>query len=578
MTSIELECLTTDGTYLYGFSQPDYSDYALGSVIALIRSNPNPNSATTITWTLLNAIDASDHVFLRGRLRCTIDDKGVFSVFCPKSRKTKFYYEPDSLGPKGLQFTPGSSNTRNDTRGSMSGIWTTFNLTEYDRPYAINAVFNYKDGTGINTLMHAVVNTTSSENIFLSTMNREQTSLDPNTSGDSYMSLGYANGNLYVFGRGWHTASRARINAMTIIPITSTSTYIPNNRTYTVLNATLAYSSCGSLVGFRNVNLGKDLVINCWAYFLYYDGTSIRELGSSDNTDMSEILSMVPIGTIASFEIFMISRSPNGVKINSMRLINDGTPRRNITRSSGTLITIPEKFALTPPPTPTLTNSGSSSDGVGGLGARAIIGILAALLIALGGLVAWVRRSKVSAQNAAVMATSQTKIRPHCQENEPTHGIKTYTATGPDGQHPATSVQGGPTPLAGQTSFAQQQQIYPAISPPSQPGNPLAYAQPPQPQPYQLPQHQFVFSTHPRPTVASVMDPDNPIMQQQPPPPPPPPQPPQPQHYYQVSQGWQPQPFVPPNQVPIPQEAPPLHLHQIPLTILCRHSHLDPSF
>ncbi|KAG0031913.1 hypothetical protein BGZ81_000343 [Podila clonocystis] len=211
------------------------------------------------------------------------------------------------------------------------------------------------------------------------------------------MSLGYANGNLYVFGRGWNTAL---INAMTIIPITSTSTYIPNNGTYTVLNATLAYSICDTLVGYRNVNLGKDLVISCWnlveklAYFLYYDGTSIRELGSSDNIKMVEVSSMVPVGTSASFEMFMFS--PKGVEINSMRLINDGTPRRNITKSSGTLISIPEKFAITPPPTPTPTISGGGSDGGGGLGAGAIIGILAALLIALGGLVAWIRRNENS--------------------------------------------------------------------------------------------------------------------------------------------------------------------------------------
>ncbi|KAG0009462.1 hypothetical protein BGZ81_003377, partial [Podila clonocystis] len=398
MTSLKLDCLATDGTYLFGYSQPDYPSHIIqSSVIALIRSNPNPNSANTITWTLLNAIDASDHVLIRGGLQCTIDDKGVFSVFGPTSHKTKNDYGRDSLGPKGLRFTPGSSNTKNDTQGSMSGIWTTFNMTGYEhrwQTYSTNAVFNYKDSTSTNTLMHAVINTTSFENIFLSTMNREQTLLDPNTSGDSYMSLGYANGNLYVFGRGWNAVSRSRINAMTIIPITSTSTYIPSSRTYTVVNATLTYSSCGdSLVGYQNANLGKDLVINCWnqaekqGYFFYYDGTSIRELGSSENTDIVEILSMVPVGTSASFEMFMIPNSVNG--INSMRLINDGTPRRNITRTSATLVTIPDKFTMTPPPRPTSTNSGSSSDSGGGLGSGAIIGILAALLIVVGGVVAW---------------------------------------------------------------------------------------------------------------------------------------------------------------------------------------------
>ncbi|KAG0090151.1 hypothetical protein BGZ92_003598, partial [Podila epicladia] len=84
MTTLRLECLTTDGTYLYGFSQPRYQGYTFkdSSIVALIRSNPNPTSAAALTWTLLNAIDASDHIFLKsGKQQCTIDDKGVFSVF-----------------------------------------------------------------------------------------------------------------------------------------------------------------------------------------------------------------------------------------------------------------------------------------------------------------------------------------------------------------------------------------------------------------------------------------------------------------------------------------------------------------
>ncbi|KAF9309461.1 hypothetical protein BG003_009718 [Podila horticola] len=557
MTSLKLECLTTDGTYLYGFSQPNYPGYSTrSSVIALIRSNPNPSSAATLTWTLLNAIDGSDHVYLKGGQQCTIDDKGVFSVFSPGCQKTKNYYGPDSLGPKGLQFTPGNSNPKNDTQGSMPGTWTTFNLTGYKhrwQTYATNAVFNVKDSTGVNTLMHAVINATYYENMFLSAMNPGKTvlaqdqqsfKLDPNTSGDGYMSLGYANGNLYVFGSGWHTVSQSQVNAMTIIPITSTTTFIPNNRIYTTLNATVTYSSCNSLVAYQNANLGKDLNLKeKQAYFFYYDGTSIRELGSSENTDIVEINTMVPLGTNTSFEIYMVPNSVTNV-INSMRLTNDGTPRRNITRTSATSITIPDRFTMVQPsPTPTKPGSSSNGGDGDGLGAGAIIGILAAVLVALGGLVVLVRRRKVSAQNAAVM-TAQTQIRPHYQEIRPTHEIKSFSATGPDGQHPATSIQGGPTTLAGQSSFAQQQQqqhIYPAYSQQQQ-AYPLAYSQPqPQPQPYQPPQQQFVFSAHPRPSVVSVMNPDNPILQQEPE------LQPQARHYSQVSQDWQPRPFVPPN-------------------------------
>ncbi|KFH67927.1 hypothetical protein MVEG_06658 [Podila verticillata NRRL 6337] len=212
-------------------------------VIALVRSNPNPAPAATLTWTHLGAIDGSDHFYLFGGQQCITDDKGVFSVFSPGSQKKQ--YGAESLDHKGLQFTPGS-NTKNDTMGMVTGTWTAFNLTGYKHrweTYSVNAVFNGKDSTG-NTLMHAVVNASMFENIYLSAMNHDRT--DPDTNGDRYMGLGYNNGNLYVFGRGWHSLTRVAVYALTGIPITSTSTTIPN-RIYTSVNATAAVQSCGGM-------------------------------------------------------------------------------------------------------------------------------------------------------------------------------------------------------------------------------------------------------------------------------------------------------------------------------------------
>jgi hypothetical protein len=181
-TSIGLDCLTTDGTYLYGFSQPVPTGYDSNShVIALIRSNANPTSAATVTWTLLNAIDAGDFLFLNGlngRPDCTIDDKGVFSILSLTSIKSQ--YSVDSAGPMGLQFTPGVNN-RNETQGVMPGTWTQFNLMGYKHRWEIrwsSTIFNVKENsTGANTLMHAVVDTTHYKDIYLSVMNYEKTAL-----------------------------------------------------------------------------------------------------------------------------------------------------------------------------------------------------------------------------------------------------------------------------------------------------------------------------------------------------------------------------------------------------------------
>ncbi|KAF9384468.1 hypothetical protein CPB97_005649 [Podila verticillata] len=308
--------------------------------------------------------------------------------------------------------------------GMVPGTWTAFNLMGYKHrweTYSVNAVFNYKDSTG-NTLMHAVVNASLFENMYLSAMNHDRTVLvqnqqyfkvDPDTNGDQYMGLGYANSSLYVFSRGWHSLARVAVYALTTIPITSTSTTIPN-RIYTTVNATAAVQSCGGMGYYQSFNLGKDLVFNCWnahekqAYFFYYDGISISELGCSNYTDIVEIGSMVLVGTSTSFEIFMIPNTANS-SINSMRLTNDGTPRRNITRTSGALVTIPEKFTMIPP-SPTPTSKSESSSG-GGIGAGAIIGTLVAALIALVGLM-MLARKRNSAQNAE-SALALTRIRLH---------------------------------------------------------------------------------------------------------------------------------------------------------------------
>lgn len=77
------------------------------------------------------------------------------------------------------------------------------------------------------------------------------------------MGLGYANSSLYVFSRGWHSLARVAVYALTTIPITSTSTTIPN-RIYTTVNATAAVQSCGGMGYYQSFNLGKDLVFNCW--------------------------------------------------------------------------------------------------------------------------------------------------------------------------------------------------------------------------------------------------------------------------------------------------------------------------
>lgn len=216
-----------------------------------------------------------------------------------------------------------------------------------------------------------------------------------------------------------------------------------------------------------------------------------------------------------------------------MRLTNDGTPRRNITRTSGALVTIPEKFTMIPP-SPTPTSKSESSSG-GGIGAGAIIGILVAALIALVGLM-MLARKRNSAQNAA-SAVALTRIRLHSQEIRPTHEIKASMDLHFRRDNPNLLCAATTTCIRrvlSTTTASVSSCLFTAHSCNHSHTSRLSSS--------------LCFSTHPRPTVAQVMDPNDPILQQQ--------SQPQQQLPLQSKQSWQPQLFVPPNQAPVPQGSP----------------------
>lgn len=193
---------------------------------------------------------------------------------------------------------------------------------------------------------------------------------------------------------------------------------------------------------------------------------------------------MVLVGTSTSFEIFMI---PNGsYSINSMRLTNDGTPRRTSHghRPHGSQSLKSSQWFLRPHPPANQKAAVVVADLVRGGGG--IIGILAATLIALVGLVMLARKRRISAQNAAT-AVALTRIHPFTIRKL---GRLTKSRP-PQNQMGPHCRRDNPNP-----SLCSNNNLYVPCTHNYNNKRLLLNSQL-QPQPYQPPQQQFVFSTHP---------------------------------------------------------------------------------
>ncbi|KAF9316832.1 hypothetical protein BG003_001492 [Podila horticola] len=107
MGPLDLLCLASDGNQLYGYVAVQATDKPNSPFYNIfIRSSLNPDSASGINWTLVNAHYDGYTYILGGEYQCTVDDQAVFTIIATSAKAA-----PASLldlGAKGLRFTPTS--------------------------------------------------------------------------------------------------------------------------------------------------------------------------------------------------------------------------------------------------------------------------------------------------------------------------------------------------------------------------------------------------------------------------------------------------------------------------------------
>ncbi|KAG0334771.1 hypothetical protein BG000_008065, partial [Podila horticola] len=234
MGLLDLLCLASDGNQLYGHAAAQATDKPNSPFYnILIRSSLNPDSASGIDWTLVNAHDDGYTYILGGEYQCTVDDQAVSTIIATSAKAA-----PASLldlGAKDLRFTPTSKT-------STTGTWRNIEMPGYGTSWKASfssTLFSIKNLN--NALMHANLNAT------------DQSLISPLNHG-TLASIGYAGDKLYIIGNKQPTS------VVTVISILSNST---------VASAAVAvYSAAGitcssGMQTFSSRELAADVIIAC---------------------------------------------------------------------------------------------------------------------------------------------------------------------------------------------------------------------------------------------------------------------------------------------------------------------------
>lgn len=237
----------------------------------LIKSNPNPRSdLTDLNWTLVSASPQLNNHILDiysgddKTYNCAIDDNGVFSVLSMRYSSSFSTYGYEQI-PRGLQYRPPSAG------GSGKGVWTNIDTDpstvysaswEYSSP---SQLFNFKDATGQDNLMHVFVQQSSPGGIFVAALDPPSSTmkigsawpLDPSKYG-AFKAVLYTPGSIHALGLNGSQV------LLTSTSITSSSTTPPVGST-TIRNVSPAIGAkCPEAISsFKAHTLGKNGIISC---------------------------------------------------------------------------------------------------------------------------------------------------------------------------------------------------------------------------------------------------------------------------------------------------------------------------
>ncbi|KAK3808075.1 MAG: hypothetical protein J3R72DRAFT_464608 [Linnemannia gamsii] len=508
-----LKCVTTDAaaTTFYAFAHDRSYDsvYTVNSKVyeaILIKSNINPASPDSLTWSVVSRINSRslagdfDDVKNPGEYSCAINAQGVFTLL---GRDSGY------IGtPFGVRYDPTATM---DPKFNFRGPGGWMNITihsNYNWPSSYKEqTLGYVNSGGGSVLVHAI-RTSSLFNI--ATLNEETKTLTgvaswpqnlPNYSTTKAITIG--NDQLYTF-------ASALINIDVYLysyPLSTITAIPPIRKSFSTIQTANCHSSSTPYI----YTLGRSLVLICdqSAYrdfpstlYTIADPNVADSVGAPEsfNLDITYMNSFVPIGTGAGQSSFALTLkstssflSESSYKMQAFG--KDAAGSRFLQSISNVDVSDPVGINPNPSPSPPVSGGsggrgGESSSSPSGAIAGAVAGVVA--LVALVTFLVLLRRCNNNRATIIEAEPDKDKTIHTIVTSNYVHPLPPGQNGGPDyynppGQHPAAP--------------------FPEGAPASDTILPMAPITPLTPQQHQTLQEQMQtlqFPTHPRPNFVTT--------------------------------------------------------------------------
>ncbi|KAF9537643.1 hypothetical protein EC957_007850 [Mortierella hygrophila] len=540
MGVLDIICLTTDpySTAFYGFAYASSYDCSYCSYNVLVKSNVNPTSGSTLTWSLVSKINSKNMtgtaVDMYAQFSCAINAQGVFTMFGWTRDSGGLYSNPETTF--GVRYDPaGTMDANYNFQGSGAWMNVTIDKTYNWAGTSAQHTLGYVNNGGTTDLVHTVLS--SNENtIYLAKVDESTKILTAagtwvlnKTMHGAVMAIGIGNNHLYTYGTVTSTYGSLcnGYSCLTGFPLATISPTTPVGKIYNASQVDTTYYS-------RGVHLytyQKTLTLISSQLASSRSG-AIYKINDPDNANSTG----PPVANFTNSAINMDFFVPlgDGTSPISFALMKQYGKMYVFGNDNGARYTHEiNKVNITDPvginPNPRTPSTGSSSSQGDSSSAGAVIGVIAGVGFLLGLIVCLIMRGR--AANAA-KATNATADKP-LPSLPPLNNTNNYVYPQQPGQ------TGGPNYYRppGQPSAST---IYPSGQPapttilPKAPITPV----PQQHQTYQDQMQALQFSSHPRPNYVTTGYSTEPTTSSPP-------------VSYSGSSGvpqaaWQPTPFVPP--------------------------------
>ncbi|KAH7050540.1 hypothetical protein BKA57DRAFT_458986 [Linnemannia elongata] len=507
MGVFDIGCLTTDpeSTTFYGFAFANSYDCPQIDGCTnhvLVKSNANPTSGSTLSWSLVSKISGrSLNMDLMStenyHLSCAINTQGVFTTF----GWVRDLSNNGGAVPFGVRYDPaGTMDAKYNFKGS--GAWMNmavdkaYNWTET----IVQHKLGYVNNGGTTDLVHAMISGDDNK-IYIAKVDEATKTLTAtgtwalnNTIHGAVTSIGIGNNHLYAFGKfiPFTTFLCNGFFCLTGFPLTTISPTTPVGKMYNACQIVGDPLQSPKVVLYTYQN-----TLTLIAAPIGLGNNTIYKINSPDNanstgppvaniTNFVDTDFFVPLGDGTSPTTFALMKH-----YDTMYVFGNDNGYRYTHEINKVDITDPVGIN----PNPTKPSTGSSSSQGDSSSAGAIVGAIIGVGF-LVGLIVWYARRGETAKAAKATTTAADKPMQsfpplnnmnndvHPQQPDQPGGPSYYN---PPGQYPAvtTSPSGQPAP----TTIKPMAPITPV---------------PQQHQTYQDQIQALQFSSHPRPTFVTT--------------------------------------------------------------------------